>query len=424
MRRLRYVLWLAVAAIIGAASVGALWASSGGETELQVNARWLADGRVEVTVQQREAHGWSERLLSADAPAGRWRNSSAVKLSLAPPGPCPSESQTLRYGFFALFAPVSYSADSDPQSDGYHTHLGYEAALLNALETMDDTNLAFDRIPISVWPEIWLAPATPEFDLAGGGITILESRTRDAGGRTVVAFTDGHISFRQALLVRAADADRFSSHSKLTSSQIVGVVAGTTGEARLLQLTGLSDERGVLVPGVRIETPNGERIADGSDDFVLSAAYQSPALAGRTRLLPASDDAPQVVYLGGDEAAYLTALRENGIDAFARGEIGNRETAHASAGAFAVTALDPAVELGGFSINANDTELLFCLNQRINWLTNDRAIGYAEWLEHANVFSARAEAWNDARSGALRAVPSLRRRSGSAVHHQGPVELR
>ena len=403
MRRLRHVLWLAVAAIIGAASVGALWASSGGETELRVNARRLADGRVEVAVQQREANGWSERLLprlrllSADAPAGRWRNSSAVKLSPAPPGSCPSESQTLRYGFFALFAPVSYSADNDPQSDGYHTHLGYEAALLNALETMDDTNLVFDRVPISVWPEIWLAPAGSEYDLVGGGITILESRTRDAGGRTVVAFTDGHISFRQALLVRAADADRFSSHSKLTSSQIVGVVAGTTGEARLLQLTGLSDERGVLVPGVRIETPNGERIADGSDDFVLSAAYQSPALAGRTRLLPASDDAPQVVYLGGDEAVYLTALRENGIDAFARGEVGNREAAHASAGAFAVTALDPAVELGGFSINANDTELLFCLNQRINWLTNDRAIGYAEWLEHANVFSARAEAWNDAR---------------------------
>lgn len=402
MRRFRHVLWLAVAVMIGAAGVAALWASSGGgDTEIRVNARRLADGRVEVAVQQRGADGWGERqlprlrLLPADAPAERWRHSSPLTLSAAPPVPCATKGQTLNYGFFAFFAPVSYSADSDPASGGYHTHLGYEAALLSALETMDHTNLSFRRIPIAVWPEIWLAPASPEFDLVGGGITILESRTRNASGATVVTFTDGHISFRQALLVRAADVDRFGSHDDLTSSHIVGVVAGTTGEARLLQLTGLSDERGVLAAGVRIETPNGERIADGGEDFVLSAAHQSLALAGRTRLLPAGDDAPQVVYLGDDEAAYLAALREGDIDALARGEVGNREAARNSGGAFVVTALDPAVELGGFSVDADDTVLLSCLNLRINWLTDNRAIGYAEWLEDAGVFNARAEAWNE-----------------------------
>lgn len=388
--------------LVGAAGVAALWASSdGGETEIRINARRLAEGGVEVAVQQREGQSWSDqllprhRILPEDSPAGRWRHSSPLRLSAALPRPCVAEGRILDYGFFASFAPVSYSADGEPESAGYYVHLGYEADLLSGLEAMEHTNLRFRRIPIGTWPDIWLLPAGAEFDMVGGGITMLERRTRNASGATVVAFTDGHISFRQALLVRAADVDRFSSHDDLTSDHIVGVMAGTTGEARLLQLTGLSDERGVLVSGVRIETPNGERIADGSDDFVLSAADQSPVLAGRTRLLPAGDDAPQVVYLGDDEAVYLTALREGAIDALARGEVGNHEAARASGGAFAVTALDPAVELGSFSVDADDADLLSCLNQRINWLTDNRAIGYAEWLEDASVFRSRAEAWNE-----------------------------
>ena len=48
--------------------------------------------------------------------------------------PCPAEDRTLQLGFYAYFEPVSYSAERDPASPGFDTHLGYEADLLTALE--------------------------------------------------------------------------------------------------------------------------------------------------------------------------------------------------------------------------------------------------------------------------------------------------
>ena len=75
-------------------------------------------------------------------------------------------------------------------------------------------DLTFERQPVAEWPGIWLLPATPEFDIAGGGITILESRTVNDAGEGVVAFTAGHIAFRQSLLVRSADAARLSAYEE------------------------------------------------------------------------------------------------------------------------------------------------------------------------------------------------------------------
>ena len=98
----------------------------------------------------------------------------------------------------------------------------------------------FSRRGIEPWDGIWLLPADPAYDMVGGGITILESRTRDATGKTKIVFTSGHIAFRQSLLVRAADAGRLAGYNDLTSGVRVGVLAGTTGEARLLRLTRLA----------------------------------------------------------------------------------------------------------------------------------------------------------------------------------------
>ncbi len=310
------------------------------------------------------------------------------------PRPCADEETLLRYGFFASFEPVSYSAESDPNAAGYQRHLGYEADLLTALEAMEHTRLGFERIPIDVWPGIWLAPAGPDYDMAGGGITILESRTRDASGRTVVAFTSGHISFRQSLLIRAEDAERIRSHDDLNAQHRVGAVRGTTGEARLLQLSGLADDEGVLRAGVRIDTADGQIVADGSERYRIDAAEQSALLAERTRLLPADDSSPQVLYLGTDEEAYLNALAEGRIDAFARGEIGNSDAAYVSDGRFLVTALDPAVERGGFVLPAGADALRSCIDERIDWLTDNGQIGYPEWRADAEIFNQRAEAWN------------------------------
>ena len=306
------------------------------------------------------------------------------------------EKRMLDVGFYAFFEPLSYSATPDPMSPGFGEHRGYEADLLTALEAMKGERLSFVRHPIAEWPDIWLKPTEPQYDLVGGGITILDSRTRDAMGNQVVAFTDGHIDFRQSLLVRAEDAQRLASHAALTSAVRVGVLAGTTGEARLLELTGLVDDNGILAAGVRVETARDTVVADGSADYVITSAGASPALMGRRRLHPPSETMPQVVYLGDEtgETALLNALRDGNIDAVARGEIGNRTAVQNSGNAFAVTALDPQIELGGFAVAAENTELLTFLNVRINFLTDNRRIGYAEWLVDPSVFTHRAAMWS------------------------------
>ena len=305
--------------------------------------------------------------------------------------------RTLNLGFYAFIEPVSYSADSNPASDGFDTHLGYESDLLTALEAMEDAGLSFSRRGIAVWDDIWLLSAGSEYDIVGGGITILDARTQDATGKHVIAFTSGHITFRQSLLVRAEDKDRLATHEDLTSAVRVGALAGTTGEFRMLQLTGLVNSDGVLAAGVRVDTPQGTVIADGGTDYIITAAGESSNLAGRRRLYPPSDSMPQVIYLGDEagELELLEALRTSRIDALARGEIGNRDAAHFSGDSFVVTALDDEVEHGGFTLAVEDAELLSCLDEKINWLTDDRRIGYAEWLEDPSVFMRRAQMSTD-----------------------------
>lgn len=308
-------------------------------------------------------------------------------------GPCADGA--LNLGFYALFAPVSYSADEDPESEGFNIHLGYEADLLSALEAMEGAGLSFNRRAIATWDDIWLQPAGPDFDLVGGGITILDSRTRDASGETLVTFTSGHIAFRQSLLVRSEDAERLNSYDKLTSDLRVGALANTTGEQRLLELTGLVDADGVLAAGVRVDTPQGTVLADGSADYFITAAAASPGLAGRQHLHPPSATLPQVIYLGneGGEREFLDALAAAEIDAVARGEIGNRDAGKSSGDAFVVAVLDDAVEYGGFALAAGDGRAQ-CLDELINWLTDSRTIGYAEWVEDPEVFMQRARLWN------------------------------
>ena len=303
--------------------------------------------------------------------------------------------EVLNVGFYAFFAPVSYSAAEDPDPEEFNTHLGYEADLLSALEAMEGPGLSFNRHAIAVWDDIWLQSAGPEFDIVGGGITILDSRTRDATGETLVTFTSGHITFRQSLLVRSEDAERLDSYDKLTSDLRVGALANTTGEFRLLQLTGLVDADGVLTAGVRIDTPEGTVVADGSADYVITAADEAPEFAGRLQLHPPAASMPQVIYLGGEsgETELLAALAAGEIDAIARGEIGNRDAGSISDGAFVVAVLDDAVEHGGFTLAAGDGRVA-CLDDMINWLTDNRTIGYAEWVEDPAVFMQRARLWN------------------------------
>ncbi len=334
------------------------------------------------------------RALAAALPAIAL--AAGCRETMAPSVACANGDEPLEFHFYAYFGPVSYSADPDPASPDFASHRGYEADLLSALELMEEPGLSFRRTPVAVWDDIWLLPTHSGIDLAGGGIAILESRTQDIGGEPVVAFTSGHIAFRQSLLVRAAEVERYASYDRLTRDVRVGALPATTGESRLLVLTGIAGEDGVLAAGTRIETPLGTVIADGTDAFRITAWASSLSLEGRTLLFPPSESMPQVVYLGRDrgEIELLEALAAGSIDAVARGEIGNRDTALAGDGQFAVAALDTLVELGGFALDRDDRALRECMDQRIDWLTDDRRIGYAQWRRDSTVFAERARLWD------------------------------
>lgn len=308
---------------------------------------------------------------------------------------CVADGQPLHMRFFAHFPPVSHSASEDPGSPGFRIHTGYEADLLTALEAIEGARLSFDRSPVTEWEGIWLLAARPEVDIVGGGITILESRTRDASGKVAIAFTSGHIAFRQSLLVRAADRERFSSYGGLTRDARAGVLRATTGEARLLAIAGIVDGDGVVAAGTRIETPGGTVLADGTDRYVITAARASPVLDGRIHLFPPSQAMPQVVYMGDQDPdrEFLEALRDSVIDVVARGHIGNAEAAHNSDGRFVLAALDTLAEHGGFVLDRDDLELRTCIDERIEWLTHGRRIGYVEWRREPAVFLERARLW-------------------------------
>ena len=308
---------------------------------------------------------------------------------------CSETPRVLNFGFYAYFAPVSYSADPNPDSDAFNTHRGYEADLLTALEAMEDIGVSFQRKAIGEWPGIWLKAAEPAYDMIGGGITILEARTKDAAGIRRVTFTSGHIQFRQSLLVRREDAQRLSDYTALSRDVRVGVLTGTTGEVRLLQRTGIVNAAGILIEGTRIETATGSLMSDGTSDYRITSAEATPQLIGRRSVYPPSPHVPEVIYLGDTEgeSELLQALAEGRIDAVARGEIGNREAAMTNE-AFVVSALDDQVEYGGFTLAVADAELAACLDTRLNYLTDNGNIGYAQWLRDPTVFFARAQGWN------------------------------
>ena len=311
--------------------------------------------------------------------------------------PCAEDPLTL--GFYAFFPPVSFSTSDDPASPAFNTQLGYEGDLLTALEAMEGAGVAFERRGIPVWDGIWLRAATPEYDVIGGGITILDSRRRDASGAEVVTFTSGHVGFRQSLIARAAEAARYDGYGSVTSADRIGAEPSSTGEGRMLQLTGLTDDAGVLVAGVRVETPAGVVETDGGDRYVITSGGASPEFEGRTRLLPPSEGLPEVVYVRGEagapaEARLIGMLLAGDIDLAAMTEISSLEAVRESGGGLAVVALEPETPYGGLALALEDAELARCLSAKLDYLTDERRIGFAQWAEDPGVFMRRAERWN------------------------------
>ncbi len=262
---------------------------------------------------------------------------------------------------------------------------------MTAIETMKGVNLSFEYSAIDQWDRIWLKSAKPEFDMIGGGITALESRTMDAGGTKLIRFTAGHIRFHQSLLVRSEDKARLSSYKNLDNTTRIYAFRGTTTEAHLLKSTGLSTKDGRLAAGVKVITPNGTVVANGGDDYFIAAHGASTILENRVSLHPPSSSTmPVVIYDLGDTEPE-SALQAGRIDGIQSDEIENHLKAQNSDGALAISIVDGGSEIGAFSVAVSDTALADCLNEAVEWLTEYREIGYAEWVEDSSVFLKRAE---------------------------------
>ena len=311
------------------------------------------------------------------------------------------DDRVVNVGFYADFEPLSYSRNNQAPaiSISYNTHRGYEADLLNAVGELDGVELSFSRRGIPPletddgrtfpFSGIWLLAAEPEYDLIGGGITIRQDRTLDDDGRQAVAFTQGHVAFRQSLLVRREDARRLADIGNLTADDVVSVHRGTTGEERLLQSVGIVDDEGVLVAGTRVVTPTRTLTADGSSGYTITAAMPSPELSARQRIIPPAPFPQVVLHTSLDQQ--LEALYDGDVDALSRGDIGNRNEALLSGRTLEVTAPDTQAEYGGFAVDAGDGDLLACLNEAIELVTDGGRIGYSEWAANPMVFLERAE---------------------------------
>ena len=309
--------------------------------------------------------------------------------------------------FYAHYAPVSSSLDPRPGTAGFDLHAGYEADLLDAVEAMPGIGVTFLRHGVDDWGGIWLLPAAEGIDMACGGITIDAGRTRGPDGEVAVRFTDGHIEFRQSLLVRAADAARLDAYDALSGDDTVGVQTATTGESRLLQLIGVADDDGQLAEGttIVIDIGNGDASssvveATAGSDLRISPGGASAELDGRVRLIPADPSKPEVVYLdrlpapGLDTAkSQLDALRNGTVDAIAQGIVETTAAAAAYGDEFAVSVIDERVETGGCTVDSDDTDLADRMNTALGWLTGYGEIGFEEWADNADVFIERAASW-------------------------------
>ena len=303
----------------------------------------------------------------------------------------------VNYGFYADFKPVSYSLVPIPLYLSFHQPRGYEPDLVAAVETFSRGRLSFDTLGIgNPFSGIWLKAAQEPYDLVGGGITALPERTLDADGQQVIRFGVGHISFRQSLLVRSESV--IDRHEDLKSEHRVATFRGTTGERRLLELTGIIDAAGFLRAGTRALLADGTILTAGPPDsesaLLIAAGTGSPAIATRVRLTPPGDDQPEVLYFDSD-GEQTGALLQGAVDAVAGDEFGNRFTARDTPG-LRVTAIVESNERGAFSYPdtpAGDA-LREAMNAAITCLTANGNIGFAEWFDSdGTIFATRAEEW-------------------------------
>ncbi len=307
------------------------------------------------------------------------------------------QPRRVTYGFYTDFNPLSYAATQDQSDPAFNRPLGYEPSLVAAVETFAGGRLSVSPVGIgNPFAGIWLKAADTGYDLVGGGVAPLDRRTRDGAGRQVIRFGVGHLEFRQSLLVRTGSA--IERHGDLTAGHTVGVLRGTTGESRLLALTGITDAQGVIGAGARIELADGAEVTIGATGggraFRIAGAGQPDAIAGRVRLRPAGGDRPEVIYFN-SEAEQVEAVLAGVVDAIARGEVGNLMAARERSGLRVTAFDDTGREPVAFSYPAtpDGDALRGAVDGVIRCLTDDGAGSFAEWLaSDGTLFAQRAAA--------------------------------
>ena len=247
-------------------------------------------------------------------------------------------------------------------------------------------------------------PAGPEYDLIGGGITILDSRTRDAAGKRGGGFYQRTHHFSPVTAgARRGRGAVLSSHAALTMRRARGRAwPAPRANSDLLELTGLVDANGVLAAGTRVET------AHGVPWWPTAARTSAITACGRhgefgrpaVRIVSTRRDVCRRWSIWETELGEaLNSSRPSATGADRRAWPGAKSATatprSAADGGLVVTALDDAVEHGGFTLAVEDAALAACIDEKINWLTDDRRIGYAEWVEEPQVFMRRAQLWNE-----------------------------
>ena len=307
------------------------------------------------------------------------------------PVPAPEpEPSILNLGFYTQTFPISGLVDGE--------HAGYEAGLVDGLEAMDGAGFRFERHPRHEWPGHYLLSSTDEYDVMTGGIWIRDSRRFDEDGVEQVAFTDGHLTNSSTFLVRAEDAGKYSVFGPLPDGSTIAVSRDGASEIDVLVMHGYASEDGVLIEGMRVFTPSGVVVADGTDAYRIRTGDNSPSLAGRTLILPPDEGARIYVIRPGltlDERVELLIAGE--IDVFLRDEITGLYLQNQWSGQVVISAIGDLSGTIGFTVDVDDVALLHRLNEAINYLTNDGAIDFETWLANPTVFTERALAWPENR---------------------------
>jgi polar amino acid transport system substrate-binding protein len=88
----------------------------------------------------------------------------------------------------------------------------------------------------TAWDGIFPALAAGEFDMVASGVTITEERAR------IVEFSDPYLSYGQAVVVRAGEAD-IDADALRAGEYTVAAQIGTTNEAQAIELAGEANVR-------------------------------------------------------------------------------------------------------------------------------------------------------------------------------------